>query len=1135
MEFWLGALVGAVFVAAVLLRSRIGQRAEDPAPESDAPVQVDLTSLNPGEVRKALYAMAASLAGDYDQAAHPRDLLEHDGFKEAVRLLRGSAFGHDEMVAYLSGDNALISTLAAMALVQRRDEVELLPSLLPTLNLGNYYARSFVVRALEERVDQPLLSTVLNTIDASWAQPFAERVLREFVQRRLAVGDTEYRPPEDPAELAPEKKAWLLGLLREAGALEQAEVLEGARVETVDRAYLETVGKVWKRPALEQVVVDELVERRVAELRRLVLGEVPRSVLLVGDSGTGKTVALEVLAQGLIDDGWTVFEAGAVELLAGQSYVGQIEQRMKDLLAAIAEKPRVLWLIPGFEEMAWAGRHQFSTTSLLDVLMPFLESGRVLAVAEVQPSPHERLLQSKPALRAAMEAVRLEPYGDEPTLALAQAWSAKFSTDGRPLVARGIVEQSFQLAQQFLGARAQPGNLLGFLSLARQSKLLSATAEGLPGAASSPGIELGFEDLLATLGRLTGLPASILDDREGLDLASLERHFHERVIGQPEAISCLVERVAMIKAGLTDPTRPLGVFLFTGPTGSGKTEIAKTLAAYLFGSPDRMVRLDMSELQGYEALDRLLGERDEREAGEALVDRIRKQPFSVVLLDEIEKAHSRVFDLFLQVFDDGRLTDRRGRLADFRHAIVIMTSNVGAEATRGGGLGFSAAPTATGLDQGVEKALREQFRAEFLNRIDRIVVFRTLGRAEMHQVLEKELRLVLERRGLRNRQWAVEWDDSALQFFLDRGFSPELGARPLRRTIERFLLAPLARTIVNQKAPTGDQFLFVRSDGRGVQVEFVDPDAPEELPALREPEAGSGQAPTLGGIALDPTGSRREVELLRTTWQEIESKVHDPAWAAQKQESMDAMSDPDFWSRDDRFRTLSDAEYRDRIETGLDTATRLLERLGTAEGVEPRDRVPTGVAQRLAVQLHLLRAAVDGLEAARASDAFLRVEPVVDPRGDADATEAFARELSSMYRGWARRRRMDFEVLREAGAQDGMSYRMILSVAGFGAFTLLARESGLHVLEPGEAEDRAPRIRVRVTVVGQPDTPLPDSPSKRLKIARECLQEVSHENDGTLIVRRYRHEPSPLCRDSVRGFRTGRLDRVLAGDFDLMG
>ena len=303
-------------------------------------------------------------------------------------------------------------------------------------------------------------------------------------------------------------------------------------------------------------------------------------------------------------------------------------------------------------------------------------------------------------------------------------------------------------------------------------------------------------------------------------------------MGQPEAVSCLVDRVAMLKAGLTDPNRPIGVFLFAGPTGTGKTEVAKMLAEFLFGSQERMIRLDMSELQDFASIARVIGDTGETRDVDSLANRIRKQPFSVILLDEFEKAHPRIWDLFLQVFDDGRLTDAHGNAADFRHSIIILTSNLGATEHQGTSLGFTVAGAPFGEAQ-ILRMISATFRPEFVNRLDRVVVFRPLSRAVMRDILKKELKSVLQRRGFRNREWAVEWEESAVEFLLDKGFTRDMGARPLRRAIEQYLLAPIAMSIVEHRFPQGDQFLFVRSDGSGIQVEFVDPDAAPDAAAVQ--------------------------------------------------------------------------------------------------------------------------------------------------------------------------------------------------------------------------------------------------------------------------------------------------------------
>jgi ATP-dependent Clp protease ATP-binding subunit ClpC len=642
--------------------------------------------------------------------------------------------------------------------------------------------------------------------------------------------------------------------------------------------------------------------------------------------------------------------------------------------------------------------------------------------------------------------------------------------------------------------------------------------------------------LIVTLTQLTGLPASILDDREGLDLQSLRDFFHGRVLGQSEATTCLVERVAMIKAGLTDPSRPQGVFLFVGPTGTGKTEIAKTLAEFLFGSPNRMLRIDMSELQTPESLDRILGEQKEMPENMALVNQIRNQPFSVILLDEFEKAHPNVWDLFLQVFDDGRLTDRRGNTADFRHSIIILTSNLGANIPHGASIGFTH--DGSGFTAGsVQREVSKVFRKEFLNRLDRIVVFRPLGSGVMKEILHKELNLILSRRGLRTRNWAVVWDDSAIDFLLNKGFTLELGARPLKRAIERYLLSPLAMTIVNHQFPEGDQFLIVSSDGQRIVVEFIDPDAPD-------PEISTDQAKVsdalqtdkqelrLNDLILDACGTAPEVAFLQQRYDTLQACVTGDVWQSKKATALSSTSSPGFWDSAERFAILGEAEYMDRIEAGLDTGGALLRRLIGSQSA-PRQKFPRDLVKRLAQQIYLVGSAYDVLVSGLPRDAFLQVEGSRDAGEHWHVTNTFASQIGDMYRKWAALRRMRVEVLQETGADGSEPYLLLLSVIGFAAFNILAPEAGLHVLEiPGKEKRDFNRCQVRVRIAPQPEEPAGHALADWRAQARRVFAET--DDIRWQIVRRYRKQPSPLIRDSVRKWRTGNWQRVLDGNFDLI-
>jgi ATP-dependent Clp protease ATP-binding subunit ClpC len=717
---------------------------------------------------------------------------------------------------------------------------------------------------------------------------------------------------------------------------------------------------------------------------------------------------------------------------------------------------------------------------------------------------------------------RVVPLGNRESLELARAWVQRHSpSPDQPLLTEGTLLEAWNLVQQYRSDRFLPGLLLDFLEVTRKR----LTQAGPP---ASP---MQVHDFIATLTQLTGLPTSILDERQSLDLAGLQRLFEKRILGQPEAIRCLVERVAMIKAGVTDPSRPQGVFLFAGPTGTGKTEIAKTLAEFLFGSASRMIRIDMSELQTPESLSRLLGGPEGPSQG-ALVDLVRRQPFSVVLLDEFEKAHPNVWDLFLQVFDDGRLTDRQGNTTDFRSTIIIMTTNLGGLIPSGASVGFTP-QEGRFRPENVHRAIDKSFRREFLNRIDRVVVFRPLSRDVMRDILRKQLDEVTRRRGLRNREWAIEWGEDAIEFLLDRGFTPDLGARPLKRAIERYFLSQLATTIVRHEYPKGDQFLFVRAEEDGLIVQFVDPDAPlEPVPASAELADDPG-TPRLERITLEPRGTPEEIVILQREFDRIQSCVAAPAWQAQKLELLGRMRDSEFWQSAERFTVLDRAEYLDRVERGTKSAGSLLERLRGSRS-DGRSHYPRDLVARLAQQLYLLDEACCGVAAGLPHDAFLLVEAARDIGTAAEPNREFALRIGAMYRAWAAKRRMQLDVMEESGSEGRNPYRLLLAISGYAAYSILKPEDGLHVLEePVEKDAGMRRSRVRVRVVPQPERPLDSNLAARVRLAAQTFEATSGTTPG--VVRRYREQPTPLVRDAIRGWRSGKFEKILGGDFDLIG
>lgn len=1114
LSFFLGAVAAVIGIAALAYWGE-----EESAVDGDAYEHSD-------PALREMYKIAGQLASFFQMAAHPTDLMSHDLYVTGSRKFVDGDYSEEDLLGYARGENAMIACLAVEAIKRKYDEPNTRTRLLYALGSMDNAPYYVTLQYLGEAVphDTPLAGpAIIESADQLWNETIKDH-LEALVRARVAGGE-ELTFGDHLPRLNDNYAYDVEQFVNALSGLDTSKLKEelGSRANsTADPAFLKSVGKVWDANTLSRS--DAIIEHHTLtplldRLEAAFEAAPAKSSLIVGETGVGKSSAISKLATRLNSKGWTVFMAGHQELVAGQMYIGQFEERLKQLIDYLVTADKVLWFIPAFDRLAVSGRHKYSPASALDTVLPYVESGEIKIIGEVTRNAYERLAQSDTRVANAFSIIRIEPMPATDTLDLAGEW-LKQETGKRN---EKTLKEAWHLAQHYLADTASPGNLLKLLKLTRQRLV-----RGKPPNTKIP---IAPEHLLATLIELTGLSEVMLDDEAQLDLDELRSHFHKRVIGQDEAISCLVERIAMIKAGVTDPTRPSGVFLFAGPTGTGKTEIAKALSEWLFGSPDRMIRLDMSELQTPESLDRLIG--SDEGGGGALTDLIHEQPFSVVLLDEFEKAHPNVWDLFLQVFDDGRLTDRQGRTADFRHAIVILTSNLGAAIPTDTPMGFAG--TKAGFDPAlVLSELEKVFRREFVNRLDQVVVFRPLSRDVMRNILQKELDLAFQRRGLRSRSWAVEWDEAAIDFLLDQGFTPDLGARPLKRAIDRHLLAPLAQTIVNRQVPAGDQFLFVTRKEADLAVEFVDPDADDRAAASKgrgkAPDADSDGGLTLRSIMLRAEGGASEFEYLFDRIASLQDLLSSEAWLHDKETAISFLETPDFWQSPDRFHILGQVELIDRIEAAARRVGSLLRRIGGPNA--KRDSYPSRIITTAAQSLYLIETACDDLKQDKPLEAFVMVEAGRPPAALAEEASDFALRIKQMYLNWAKNRRMHFKILENrTGGADG-PFRFIMAVSGFGACTLLDPETGLHVLEqPGSGSNKVSRLNVKVTVAPQPAEPADDTAEARRRQASEALAAL--DAPTRKVVRRYREAPSPLVRDAARGWRTGRIDRVLDGDFDL--
>ncbi|MCW5621158.1 MAG: AAA family ATPase, partial [Burkholderiales bacterium] len=1070
MEFLVVAVVVGVilFLAARGLqkmgRSERARNTDPPAPPEPptkaAPLIEETNDSDALSPAPSIQELAATLAPIYDSSADPEALADDPVFQHAVALLSDPAVPLQRVVNTCLGANPAMATAAAAALRERADIGTAVQVIVDYVKHANVWMLFFLLRFLATRPHEPVVARVLLQARDWWPRSaLLPKMLSDFIDVRAATGESidlrsalGSQPCEHPDELES-----VLDTLPSPHAQALRKQLQDWRRERIDVGLLSGIGRIWRAADSADVMVTPPIEAGLATARRALDAHPPESILVVGEPGVGKTSLVRCLARQLSTDGWTVFEASASEIIAGQVYVGELEQRMRALLAAVSSDKRVLWYVPAFHETFYAGRHRYSPVGVLDLLLPAVEAGRVCIIGEVHPGALEKVLQQRPRLRNMFRTIQLEPLPAGETLALAGRICREQDGANAAPVAPEVLDDAFELARNYLTATMPPGNLLDLLRQARTH----ASESGAPPRA------LTRDDLLATLSELTGLPRSVIDERTGLDAAALRTFLQARVMGQPEAVSCLVDRIAMLKAGLTDPRRPIGVFLFAGPTGTGKTEVAKTLAEYLFGSVERMIRLDMSEFQESHSLARILGEAGDGRDTQALVDRIRRQPFSVLLLDEFEKAHPRIWDLFLQVFDDGRLTDAHGNVADFRHSIIILTSNLGATEHRGTSLGFTHGAGEFG-DAQVMRAITSTFRPEFVNRIDRVVVFRPLSKSVMRDILRKELRAVLDRRGFRNRDWAVEWEESAIELLLDKGFTRDMGARPLRRAIDEHVLAPIAMTIVENRFPEGDQFLFVRGAGERIEVEFVDPDAPTDAPTP-VPDERLTYAP----IIVSPRGGEPERAFLEGALARIEARLLAPEWIARKQELLQQMARAGFWEDPTRHGVLVALEHLDSIEAALGNAQSLMRRLQPRPG---RAAAPASITANLAQQLYLIDHALSDLELGRTAEIFLGIEVIGEAPGRELAARRWSERLLEMYRDWARKRRLRLAVLRSTANAQGPTH--VASVTGFGVHGILLRETGMHVWEVPDEDSRFERCTARVRIAAQPVGPRPPGGSE---------------------------------------------------------
>ena len=639
-----------------------------------------------------------------------------------------------------------------------------------------------------------------------------------------------------------------------------AQTKKKSKTPTLDE-YTRDLTALAKNNALDPVIGrDEEIERLVQILAR----RTKNNPVLLGEPGVGKTAIVEGLAQkiarGEISDvlnGKRLLALDLASVVAGTKYRGEFEQRLKNIIDEIAAAKDAIIFIDELHTIIGAGAAEGSIDAS-NMLKPALARGEVQCIGATTFDEYRKYIETDTALERRFQPITVDPPDVEQTITILKGIRAKYEQHHKVKYADDALRAAAAIADRYITDRAMPDKAIDLFDEAgararlknavlppeikeKQKEYNQAVEEKdqalankeFEKAAAAKDTEdrlknyidhlkkkwqeereqkqpeVTKEDIALVASKWTGIPVTRLTQSETDKILHMEEHLHERIIGQEEAVRAVSQAIRRNRTGLGNPNRPIGGFLFLGPTGVGKTELAKSLASFLFGDEDAMIRLDMSEYMEKFAVSRLIGAPPGYvgyEEGGQLTEAVRRRPYSVVVLDELEKAHPDIYNILLQVLDEGYLSDTLGHKVSFKNCVVIMTSNVGAReiTNKGSNLGFAAKTTEEqqyqDMRQGVMDEVKKTFNPEFINRIDEIVVFHALTKENIAQILDLALEEVDDK--LANKELELELTDSAKNFLIERGFDAKYGARPLLRTLQRELEDPLAENIlISRYAP----------------------------------------------------------------------------------------------------------------------------------------------------------------------------------------------------------------------------------------------------------------------------------------------------------------------------------------------
>jgi ATP-dependent Clp protease ATP-binding subunit ClpC len=642
-------------------------------------------------------------------------------------------------------------------------------------------------------------------------------------------------------------------------------------------------------------------ETEIERIMQILSRRTKNNPVLLGEPGVGKTAIVEGLAaritKGEVPEllkGKQIYTLDLAALVAGSKYRGEFEERLKKVMKEITQRGDIVLFIDELHNLVGAGAAE-GAIDAASILKPALARGELQTIGATTLDEYRKYLERDSALERRFQQIKVDQPSIPDTVSILEGLRERYEQHHRVKITDEALEAAAELADRYISDRFLPDKAIDLIDEAasrmriksmsqppvyreleeeieetRRSKEAAIEAQEFEKAAnlrdkerqltnkkreledewsSGEGGErpvVGEEEIADIVSMWTGIPVFKLTEAETKKLVRMEDELHKRVIGQDVAITAVSKAIRRSRAGIKDPKRPAGSFIFLGPSGVGKTELARTLAEFLFGDEDSMVRIDMSEYMEKHSVSRLVGSPPGYvgyDEGGQLTEAVRRKPYSVLLLDEIEKAHPDVFNILLQILEDGRLTDAQGRTVDFRNAIVIMTSNIGAkDIARNTPLGFSmqdeTGMTYDDMKERIMGDLKKVFRPEFLNRIDEVIVFHKLAKDEIKEIVDLMISRV--RAQVAEHELQLELDEAAKDLLVDKGWDPAMGARPLRRAIQRYIEDPLADEVLKGggEIVSGTTVMVERdgdgeSEDRPLKIKLI---KPRKKPAKKKPE-----------------------------------------------------------------------------------------------------------------------------------------------------------------------------------------------------------------------------------------------------------------------------------------------------------